>query len=201
MPSPEPGSHWGILGGTFDPVHLGHINLASQIRGKRHLNGIIIVPSYQHPFKKTEITVAFEKRCQMLEHAFPDISYIISTIEKDKALSGYTIDSIRALKSDYPNVEFSYIIGYDILAEFNKWHQHEQIINETNILVGKRESDEIVEKQFQKSDKIYFVDTDIVNAASTEIRQKLKEGMNLKEMQKYLSAAVAEYIMKENLYR
>ena len=99
MTTPESGEFWGILGGTFDPVHKGHITLALDCLKEKNLDGVLCIPSFLHPFKKNVVSASFEDRLQMLRQTVSDDNrFSISTIEKDESLSGYSIDTIRAVK-------------------------------------------------------------------------------------------------------
>ena len=74
MPTPEPGEQWGILGGTFDPVHRGHTTLAYDICMKKRLSGVLLVPAYCHPFKNEQAVASFDDRLEMLKLAVSCLS-------------------------------------------------------------------------------------------------------------------------------
>jgi nicotinate-nucleotide adenylyltransferase len=210
MCSPEKGERWGILGGSFDPVHLGHINLATEIKKAKQLDGILFVLSNQHPFKKNQTVASFVQRKKMLELAVDNIdnidnienieNYLVSSIEKDKNLSGYTLDTIKALKNMYPDVKFYFIVGADNLLQIDKWHKPDEIFKELKILSGRRPSyaNETVDTKW--IDKIEFINTSEVNVSSSELRKMLKNKIEKDNLNKLIDKKVLEYIIENRLY-
>lgn len=202
MAAPSDGERWGILGGSFDPVHLGHINLASEIKTFKNLSGIIIIPSYKHPFKNNHNEASFDDRLEMLKLALADEPYFfISEIEKEENLSGYTINTIRALKSKYENVEFFFIIGADNITQLEKWHQPDEILKEVNLISGKRPSYENKMPDKAMYDKIEFLKTSEINISSSEIRNMIAEDKDTKELSEFLDERVLKYILEKELYK
>ena len=100
MPALEPGQRWGILGGMFDPVHLGHLSLAENIRTARDLDGVLLVPSYDPPHRSEQPRAPFDDRVAMLELAVGDLPGLeVSNIEALLERPGYTLLTVRALNA------------------------------------------------------------------------------------------------------
>jgi nicotinate-nucleotide adenylyltransferase len=202
MTTPDQGGHWGILGGTFDPVHHGHLNLALQVATSSNLDGVLLVPSLRHPFKDV-CRASFGHRMEMLMCATSgEDRFVVSGIEMDEDLPGYTIDSIRAIRERYPYAIWSFIIGEDNLEELERWRDPEAIFAEVRVLVGQRPphqwSDHI--SRFS-ADRIEMVAIDMLDVSSTEIRRLLNEGGPEEELAEMMPRSVVQYIKKHGLYR
>ena len=201
-PGPEQGGQWGILGGTFDPVHYGHLTLANEIRVRKRLTGVMLVPSLRHPFKKDQCQASFADRLEMLKLAVETHEHLsVSDIESDMNLSGYTLDTVRALKNLYPQAEFFFIMGADNLSELDQWHSPRQIFEEVKILVGSRPVFDKKKLSALRIDSIELIPTILVNISSTEIRRRIKEHAPSEELDKLMPPKVREYIRQRKLYR
>jgi len=202
MRTPEKGERWGILGGAFDPVHLGHINLAGQIHDIKKLNGVLLVPTWTHPVKNSRVFASFDDRLEMLKLAVKDFNYFcISSLEKEEQLSGYTLDTIRAIKKRYPQVEFYFIIGSDNINQLDKWYHPEEILQEIKILAGTRPTGITKAIDSVYSKRIEFIDIKPFEASSSDIRTLLKEKKGPEAVKPYLNEKVAGYIFKKELYK
>jgi len=192
---------WGILGGAFDPVHNGHITLATEIYDKKNLAGVILVPSREHPLKKNTRTASFQQRAEMLELAIRGYKFMeVSHIEAEEELSGYTIDSVKAIKKSYPARTFCFIIGADNLGEFVSWRDPAGILREVKLLVGSRPGFHLREMIGLPADRVEVVETHLVAVSSTELRQKLNSGTVGNELDGMIPLAVRQYIAERRLY-
>ena len=204
MKTPAHGGNWGILGGAFDPVHLGHTTLASEIADAASLTGVLFVPSYRHPFKTGECGASFEDRVRMLQLATHEReSFIVSKIEHEQDLPGYTVDMITALKSRYPETEFSFLIGADNLTELPKWRQPSQLLGAARILVGSRPGFDpraSLEASGLPIDRIEVVESRQIDASSTDIRKLLESGAPDEKFADLLCGDVLQYIRTKGLY-
>ena len=219
-PTPDQGGSWGILGGTFDPVHRGHLALAGEVCEQKELTGALFVPSIRHPFKQGQCQASFSDRVAMLRLAVENHAcFLVSEIEAEMDLSGYTLDTVRACKQRYPRAEFSFIVGADILGELKQWHNPEQILREVRILVGSRppydkkqlvaqkklatQKQLVAQKQLAAfpSDRIELVPTSLVDISSTEVRQKIGDNISSDELDRLIPSKVRQYIQQRKLYR
>lgn len=201
MRLPSGGERWGILGGNFDPVHLGHLNLVKEIDKIKRFNGVLFILSASHPFKKNQSIAPFEDRYRMLDLALAsENSYLPSSIEKDMSLSGYTLDTIKALKQKYPSVEFYFIIGSDNLMHLRNWHSPDEIVKEVKLISGNRPDylNDPSSVRFLKN--IEFVNINEVDISSSRIRTIFKSDRDSVELNHYLNPEVLEYIRDKKLY-
>lgn len=186
----------GMFGGTFDPIHNGHLITAQAIREIRKLDKIIFIPSYIAPHK-VNITSSFpEHRLEMIKLAIQDNSYFeCSDYELKKEGISYTIDTIRHLKEKYDDIEL--IIGYDNLLDFKNWKDPDEILNLVELIVLKREcpDNEEHDKYFYKAQ---LINTPLIEISGTAIRNRIKENLPVSYL---VPEKVKEYIYKLNLYK
>lgn len=204
MPDPKLGGQWGILGGTFDPVHLGHLTLAEQIRNRKELAGVMLIPSFAHPYKAPKTIASYDHRLAMLKLAVENYDgFVVSSIEKDLKLSGYALDTLKAVKKEFPGKEFFFLIGADNIAHISSWHKSDEIMEELMIIVGCRpqfDFEEQLKKSGLSSSNFEMVKTDKLAISSTEIKVMIKDdiaGDNLKNM---MPDQVIQYIKANDLY-
>jgi nicotinate-nucleotide adenylyltransferase len=186
----------GIFGGTFDPIHMGHLIIAQSVRETRKLDKIIFIPSFVSPHKTEVISALPEHRLNMINIAIEGTPFFECTdMEIKKGGISYTIDTIRELKEKYDELEF--IIGYDNIFTFHTWKDPDEILKLTKIIVLKRKSS--LSPPFE--DKYYhaatFVQTRGIEISATDIRERVKKGMPIHYL---VPQKVKEYIYKNDLY-
>lgn len=197
--TPDSGEHWGLLGGAFDPIHLGHINLAKEIQETFNLDGILFIPSFSHPFKNEMISSSFEHRVNMLEiicNKYANFS--VSTIEEN--LTGFTIDTVKYIKNLFPNTKFIFIVGTDSITQLNQWRSPDEIIKEIKIVAGTRPG-YTFDSSDCFSDKIQYIEIDEVNVSSSEIRKMISVDIDDNKLKMFIDEDVIQYIKKYNLYK
>ncbi|MCX5700843.1 MAG: nicotinate-nucleotide adenylyltransferase [Candidatus Omnitrophica bacterium] len=129
----------GILGGTFNPVHIGHLILAEETREKLGLDKIIFVPTAMPPHKDSLDIASAKDRFNMLKLAIKSNKYFaISDVEIKRPGRSYTIDTIRELKSSYSNDELYFIIGSDLLKYLNEWKDLKEIVKMVKFIAATR---------------------------------------------------------------
>lgn len=190
-------SNIGIYGGTFDPIHTGHLITAQSVCEIRKLDKIIFIPSFISPHKTNRITTLPKHRIEMLKLAIEGIPYFdISDIEIERKDISFTIDTLNTLKSSYKNIEL--IIGFDNLITFDTWKEPDRILELAKLIVLRRKvKDEILPKNKFFDDAI-FVDTPLIEIYGTDIRKRIKENRNINFL---VPQKVKAYIYKHNLYK
>ena len=202
MIKPKNGGNWGIFGGRFDPVHLGHLQIAEQVCNYKKLTGILFVPSFNHPLKKDKANANFEQRCDMLKLAFEDYEqFCLSEIELNYELSGFTIDTIKKLKDIFASCTFYFIIGADNMHQFQQWYKPDEILKEAEILLAARPGYELKIIENLPKDRIEIIETDLFDISSTELRKLLEENTNSTKLNNYIPPKVLDYIRKNALYK
>ena len=196
-----------IFGGSFDPVHNGHINLVKQICGVVRLDEIIIMPTRISPFKQDaeNVPVSGTDRLEMCRLAFEEIPFVtVSDYEISRSDVSYTVNTLRHLKEIYPDDELFFIMGSDMLLSFEKWYRYEEILSMCTIIAASRENGqtdlEILQDQAEKLEKfgrVLVVPTDVYEVSSTEIREKIKKNSDISC---YVPKNVVKYISEHGLY-
>lgn len=201
MDSPNNGGEWGIFGGAFNPVHYGHLALARDICTARRSDGVLLVPSYNPPRKVISDLAPFEDRLAMLRMAIEDEPCLhVSEIEASLETPGYTLLTVRALKKRYPNARFYFIIGADLLGEFESWYEADEILKEVTIVAGSRPGADVVVPRNLPPGRFEIVSTSMIDLASRDIRARIREGISLETLAELVPVPVAHYIVDHNLY-
>lgn len=187
----------GVLGGTFDPVHFGHLIAAQSVLELRSLEKIIFIPCYISPHKQNIVSSSAEDRIELLRLAIGDNpNFEISDFEiKNKGVS-YTLDTILELKKFYEDIEL--IIGYDNLLTFDKWHEPDKLLELCKVVVMKRSTDLIVDLKHKYFEMVHYVDTPTIEISSREIRDRVKEKLTINYL---VPDKVKEYISLHQMYK
>jgi len=202
MPAPEPGQTWGILGGTFDPVHLGHLSLATDMQKAQKLDGVLLVPAFDPPHRTERPHALFEDRATMLTLATEDVSGLeISRVEESLGCPGYTLETVRALRKQHTGIDFRFIVGADNLNLLRTWHKWETVLDEIRLLVGCRPGVDLEPITDLPRARIDLVETSMIDLSSTEIRDRVNQGIDPEELNRMVPPKVATYILERNLYR
>jgi len=205
----------GILGGTFDPIHLGHTHLAKQILTLISLQSILLIPCNQSPLKNQPVA-STEDRLNMVKIAVknnPKILVDDCEIRRD-GLS-FTIDTLKTLKLDYPNNSLVFIVGIDAFNRFDEWEDCYEILKLAHLIVVNRPGFlvatnpkviELLEKcrtndvrslQKQNAGLIYLVDIAPLPISATQIRNLIKNNQSASNL---VAKEVWKYICKNKLY-
>ncbi|WP_299486772.1 nicotinate (nicotinamide) nucleotide adenylyltransferase [uncultured Allomuricauda sp.] len=190
----------GLYFGTFNPIHIGHLAIANHIVEFSGLDQVWFVITPQSPFKTKQSLLDDHHRYQMVDEALQDYPKLKpSKIEFTLPQPNYTINTLVHLDEEYGTVhQFSLIMGEDNLKSFHKWKNYETILENYSIHVYPRISEGKIEHQFQEHPKIHRVDAPIMEISSTFIRNKHKEGKNIRPL---LPDAVWKYMDEMNFYR
>jgi len=197
----------GISGGTFDPIHHGHLIAAQEIREKLNLDKILFIPVGDPPHK-TDIEVTDSiHRLNMVKKAIEDNSYFeVSSIEVDRPGYTYTIDTLMELKEKYPeNCKFYFIIGADTLPQLVTWKEYRKVFTLCQFVAVMRpgfNNEEIYNEARRLescfSAKIDIIDAPLIEISSTDIRKRVRESKSIKYL---VPESVEEYIYSNGLYR
>ena len=193
----------GLFGGTFDPIHIGHLIVMENVINTMNLDKIYILPNSNPPHKvqnkKTDINI----RIKMVRKAISDNHKIeINDYDYRNNSIHYTYQTIDYFKKTYPNDKFYFIIGEDSFLDIKKWKNYEQILKE-NLIVFKRYSDKNssllseINKIKKYNKNIYLIDNIALDISSTLIRSLVKDKKSIKYL---VNDKVIEIIKKENLY-
>jgi len=193
----------GLFGGTFDPVHYGHLRLAEEARETANLERVLFVPARVSPFRLHESRTAPAHRLQMLRLATADNdAFEVSAAEIQRGGVSYTVDTVLALRQQYPEAQLSLILGADALQGFLQWNCPEIIVQECCLLVGVRPSYDLEailaglpEAIRQRVQLVAMTPMDI---SASDIRLRVRTQRSIR----YLTPPhVIEYIQQHRLYR
>lgn len=213
---------WGLFGGTFDPIHIGHLRCASEMLEIFDLNRIIFVPAARPPHKLNAAITPFYHREQMIRIAIegnPDFSF--SDVENQREKTSYSVETVEYILDKYrlEKVELYFILGQDAFHAIQTWKEWERLLLMCHFAVmtrpgcGRRRLDEILGAEFAarfRHDEdargfrgptdymIYFREVTFLDIASSNIRKRAKER---KDIHYLVTDEVRRYILKNSLYR
>ncbi len=186
----------GIFGGTFDPIHIGHLITAQALRELRGLEKIIFIPAFISPHKVNVKSLGSEHRLKLIQLSIDEIPYFeYSDIELKAAKISYTVDTLRNLKQEYDNLEL--IIGYDNIIDFNTWKEPDEILRLAELIVLRRKTSVEPEKKDKYFNSAVFVETPTIEISSSEIRNRIANNLPIDFL---VPRKVKEYIYKHKLY-
>jgi nicotinate (nicotinamide) nucleotide adenylyltransferase len=212
---------WGLLGGTFDPIHFGHLRGAEEMLAIFNLNRIIFVPSSRPPHKLEAKVTSFNHREQMIRLAIEDnVNFSFSEVEKLRSGKSYSVETVEYILNKYmKDLELYFIVGQDAFQAITTWKDWERLLLLCNFAVMTRPGydnmrlTEILPKEFaakftydKKNDgfkgptghTIYFRHTSFLDISSSRMRDMFKEGKSIR----YLTPdKVRQYIAKNSLYK
>lgn len=190
----------GIFGGAFNPVHNGHVRLAEEAVKQLKLTRLLIIPTYCSPHKHTDLA-PFDDRAQMCRDAFGHIKGAeVCDIERRLGGTSYTINTLRALKEQYPGEQLFLLIGGDMLFSFEKWFRYEAILNEAKVCAVARGGDNYADmlEYANELGKIRVLPTQVLDISSTQVRGLVAKGGDISAL---VPQRTAEYISQHGLYR
>lgn len=197
----------GIFGGTFNPIHMGHIRLGQLVLDEIKLDKILYIPDNTPPHKSDKDLACGEDRLNMISISLKDhVDMESSDIELKRAGKSYTFDTLLELKSLYQNDELYLITGADMFLTLDKWREPETIFNTANIIGVPR-----VESDFEKMNeyaenvikpmgaKVFMLSQTVFDtASSTYVRENIDDYQKIKDM---ITPEVYRYITEKGLYR
>lgn len=194
----------GIFGGSFDPVHSGHVRYANFICDKLDLDELIIIPAKLSPFKKTN-SVSDNDRLNMCRLVFTDKRMTVSDTEIRRGGVSYTVDTVRELKRQRPTDGLYLFVGGDQLMSFDRWRCFDEILASTVLVAVKRddsvsheELESFADSRLRRYGKVEIIDFIPFDVSSTEIRERLEKGLSISGL---VPEEAEKYILRGGLYR
>ena len=195
----------GVLGGNFDPIHLGHLKIAEEVRLKLDLERVLFIPTGQPRLRTDKYLSPVADRLRMVELATSDNPYFqVCDNETRRGGPTYTVDTLIELRGSLgTDASLYFIVGVDILRRFHDWKEPERVLELCNVVVVTRPGHEDFDWPAwlvtfpQAADRLTRLDTTMVDISGTEIRRRSGQG---KSVRKLVPASVAEYIQERNLY-
>ena len=196
----------GIMGGTFDPIHYGHLVTAEAARCKFNLDAVVFVPSGRPPHKKGYSVTDSEHRYLMTVVAVVTNQYFdVSRMEIDREGYSYTIDTVKEFRKLLPDTELYFITGADAVLEILTWKNMNEILDECHLIAASRPGYELdglrtnlKDVVGEKVNKIHSIEVPALAISSTGIRQRVINGQPIKYL---LPESVEQYILKNRLYQ
>lgn len=194
----------GIMGGTFDPIHFGHLVCAEQVKSDLKLNHVIFMPAGLPAFKQHKRLASAQERFEMVELAILDNpSFSVSSLEINTPNVTYTYKTLERLKAHYPsNVEFYFITGADVLVDILSWKHAEKLADLTNFVACTRPNynlDTVVDTVFDSklNFEVIYTEVPALAISSSYIRACAASKKTIRYL---LPRTVEEYIYEHNLY-
>lgn len=197
----------GIFGGTFDPIHMGHLILAEQCRDQAALDQVWFMPSAHPPHKADKPVTRFEQRCEMIELAIAGHpSFRVERIEKELPPPSYTAETLAELRRRDPGHEFFLLMGSDALPDLPGWYEPRRVIAQAGLVVVPRPGIMLWTAERLatalavdvSSVQLRFVACPMIEIASRELRRAITDGMSIRYL---VPRAVEEYLRDRGLYR
>ena len=196
----------GLFGGTFDPVHVGHLILAEQCRTQAKLDEVWFLPSYEPPHKSSRAVTRFEQRCEMLTLATAgQPAFRIETIEKELPAPSYTAKTLHELNERHPGHEFHLLLGADSLVDLPTWYEPQAVIDQAGLIVVPRPGVILLTAEMLASAlgldaariRMRLVSSPLVDVSSRDLRRLVAGGHSIRYM---VPRSVEEYVRERKLY-
>jgi len=197
----------GIFGGTFDPVHLGHLILAEQARDQGRLDEVWFLPAPRPPQKEEQSLTRYDQRVEMLQLAIAgQPAFRIDELEKERDGPSYTVDTLAELKRRHPGNELLLLLGGDALADLPNWRDPAGILAQAGLLVMARPGVSLLDAEQLRQRialpagvavSLQFLQTPQIDIASRDLRRRVREGRSIRYL---VPRAVEMYIAHHKLY-
>lgn len=193
----------GFFGGTFNPIHNGHLHLADEAYSALGLDRMILVPANIPPHKEAQDLCSSNDRFEMCRLAVEDrTGFEVSAFELEQGGRSYSYYTVLHFREEYPDDELYMMVGSDMLLIFDKWFRFDDILKEVTLTVVSREYDDIdilrnKAEELAKYGKIEIINAEPYPVSSTEIRERIRCGQNYSC---YLPEKVVQYIRLNNLF-
>lgn len=198
---------YAIMGGTFDPIHYGHLAAAETVRETLKCDRVLFIPSGNPPHKKSRVLTDSVHRYAMTLLATSDNPYFeVSNIEINRTGYSYTLDTVKELKAHYgENIELLFITGADALLEIETWYKVDELLKLCSFVAVTRPGydkskleQKLQELQSKYNGTLFITDVPGLNISSTDLRRRIIQGASIKYL---VPEAVESYIQKHGLYK
>ena len=195
----------GVIGGTFDPIHVGHLIIAEEARTRLDLDRVVFVPAGEPPHKLDHEIADPERRLDMVQLAIADNEHFcVSRVDLDREGPCYTVDTIRLLQDAWgAEAEIYFVIGSDSLADLPNWYHPEELLRLCRVVTVERPGQQVNLEELRPllvgtDSLIRMPDTPTVDISATEIRSRVRCGHGIRYL---VPASVEHYIGQHGLYR
>ena len=198
----------GIYGGSFDPIHLGHLLIAEQFLNDMQLDVVRFIPTKISPFKQGYTPTSDKHRLEMLKLAIgAHPRFELDPIEIERGGVSYTIDTVKAYQETEPTAQLYLLIGADSLKDFRKWKSPETLLDLVQLVVARRggmpepdwrELEGLLSKERLEASQQLKLDVPAIEISSKDVRKRLEEGRTIRYL---VPAPVEVYIREHQLYR
>ena len=190
------GTSIGVFGGSFDPIHNGHLRAAESVFKALELDRLIFVPA-GNQWQKNAVATA-EQRLQMVELALDEYpQFEVSSIDVSRSGATYTVDTLAAIAAQNPGAKLFFILGTDALAGIESWKRADEVLNLAQFVVITRPGSDLVIPALA-SGRVWELEIDALDLSSTEFREKYASGGNFADL---VPASVLLYIRENQLYK
>lgn len=197
----------GIMGGSFNPIHMGHLMMSEYMRAHLGLNKVLFIPTGNAPHKR-DYSVTAKERLKMVDLAVAGNYYFeTSDLEVTKTTTTYSVDTLLALKAIYPDAEFYFFLGSDILQDLKTWERFGDLAGLTQFAVAVRPGDGAITKEAIREEirylkttynaNVVLIDTPLLEISSTTLRNRIRQGKSVKY---FIPDNVMAYIRKKRFY-
>lgn len=185
----------GIFGGSFDPIHFGHIHLITELSKKANFDQLVVVPSGQ-PWQKNPVATKLQ-RFEMTQIALQDLPVQVSDIEISREGNSYAIDTVVEVKTAYDSCQVIWIAGSDVLPNLKTWHQIEKLAQMVEFLIVKRPNSKVDTAEVPSFIKFTEIEIDALDISATKVRGAIAARSDTSQL---IPAKVAEFIKSKGLY-
>lgn len=188
----------GLLGGTFDPVHNGHLRIADAFLASGHIDELWLIPAYEPPHKPAAGLTDYEQRCRMLERAFQEYAGVkISRVEYYLEPPNYSLRTVIHFQQQYPDTRFYFCIGSDSLQRLPAWYRYEQLLQSCAFLVAERPDAGLAIPEGVDPSRIHRVNHEPVDVSASQVRECVGQGRPVGDL---VPPAVEAFISEHRLY-
>ena len=187
-----------LFGGSFDPVHVGHLAIAEAARRRARLDEVVFVPARRNPLKEQEPSVSAEDRCEMVRRALASAPGLhVSRIEVDRPGPSYTVETLRAFARD--DVALFFLLGVDALRDLLRWRESSEVLRLATVLAAKRPGAPEPDLAAMRAlgARVEFLDAPLVDLSSRELRAYARSGGSLRYL---VPEAAWRYAAERGLY-